>query len=60
MRVPFTGGAAQDITPDLPLYTIGGFSFSDAGNRLGFTTVTDAGGLVFASPQVPAWRWSLQ
>lgn len=35
-RMPVTGGAVQDITPDLPPYSSFGFSFSRSGNRLGF------------------------
>jgi Tol biopolymer transport system component/dienelactone hydrolase len=43
VRVSFEGGTAEDITPNLPLYTLGGVSFSHTGNRLGFTAVTDDG-----------------
>jgi len=41
--VPFEGGAPEDITPDLPLYTSWSYSFSRAGNRLGLTAATDDG-----------------
>ena len=41
VRVPFEGGTTEDITPDLPLYEVAGFSFSDAGNIIGFTTITE-------------------
>ena len=43
VRVPFEGGSAEDITPNLPLYTVAGFSFSDTGNRLAINTATDDG-----------------
>ncbi len=43
VRVPFEGGQVADITPDLPPYTVAGFSFSYTGNRIGFTTATDDG-----------------
>jgi Tol biopolymer transport system component len=43
VRVPFEGGTPEDITPDLPLYEVAGFSFSHTGNRLGFTTITPEG-----------------
>lgn len=43
VRVPFEGGPPEDITPDLPLYTCWSYSFSRAGNRLGFTAATDGG-----------------
>jgi len=43
VRVPFEGGAPEDITPDLPLYTSWLFSFSRTGRRLGFTAATNEG-----------------
>ncbi|MHB8599571.1 MAG: S9 family peptidase [Ktedonobacteraceae bacterium] len=43
VRVPYSGGSAEDITPDLPLYFAWECSFSRAGNRLSFTAVTDEG-----------------
>ena len=52
VRVPFEGGTTEDITPDLPLYEVAGFSFSDAGNMLGFTTITEDGFDVY-SIEVP-------
>jgi dienelactone hydrolase len=36
VRVPFEGGAPQDITPDLPPYASLSLSISQSGNRLGF------------------------
>lgn len=43
VRVPFEGGAAQDVTPGLAPYTLRGMGFSRAGNRLVLNRV-DAGG----------------
>lgn len=37
VRVPFMGGDAQDITPDLPPYASNGLAVSRAGNLLNFT-----------------------
>jgi dienelactone hydrolase len=37
MRIPFAGGPAQDVTPDLPPYSSFSFDGSRIGNRLGFT-----------------------
>lgn len=36
VRVPWTGGATEDISPDLPPYASFGITFSSSGNRLGF------------------------
>lgn len=36
VRIPYTGGEPEDITPDLPPYSTAGFSFSRSGNRLGY------------------------
>lgn len=43
VRMPFEGGALQDITPDLPPYSSWSFDLSQAGNLIGFT-LADAGG----------------
>src|SRR5918912_1235008 len=43
VRIPFAGGAPQDVTSDLPPYSPAGFAVSQAGNRMGFT-VADAEG----------------
>jgi dipeptidyl aminopeptidase/acylaminoacyl peptidase len=43
VRVPFEGGAQEDITPDLPLYSSFGLSISQAGNLIGFTVATPTG-----------------
>ena len=32
MRIPFAGGAPQDVTPDLPPYSPAGFAISPAGH----------------------------
>ena len=36
VRIPYEGGDAEDITPDMPPYSSFNFSFSRSGNRLGF------------------------
>lgn len=38
VRLPFAGGEAESITPDMPLYALRQFSQSATGNRIGFTT----------------------
>jgi dipeptidyl aminopeptidase/acylaminoacyl peptidase len=43
VRVPFEGGAPEDVTPDLPPYASFGLSISQAGHLLGFT-LADAEG----------------
>ena len=40
-RVPFAGGSARDLTPDLPSYTLRGFDISRSGNLLAFDAVYD-------------------
>ncbi len=40
-RVPFAGGPALDLTPDLPPYTLRGFDVSRSGNLLAFDAVFD-------------------
>ncbi len=40
-RVPFAGGPALDLTPDLPPYTLRGFDISRSGNLLAFDAVFD-------------------
>jgi dipeptidyl aminopeptidase/acylaminoacyl peptidase len=37
VRVPFEGGAPQDVTPDLPPYSSFGLAISQGSNLLGFT-----------------------
>lgn len=43
VRVPFTGGPVEDITPDLPLYASFGLNHSYSSRRMGFMAA-DAGG----------------
>ncbi|MBW2367368.1 MAG: S9 family peptidase [Deltaproteobacteria bacterium] len=43
VRVPFTGGAPEDVTPDLPPYSATQISQSQRGNIIG-TQVSDSGG----------------
>lgn len=43
VSLPFAGGAAQDMTPDLPAYASHGIGESQAGNALGFMAVDEAG-----------------
>ncbi len=40
-RVPFSGGPPEDLTPELPPYTIRGFDISRGGARLAFDAVYD-------------------
>ena len=42
-RVPFEGGAAEDVTPDLPPYTLRGVGLSRRGQRLAFDAVNKSG-----------------
>jgi dipeptidyl aminopeptidase/acylaminoacyl peptidase len=41
VRVPFEGGAAENITPDMPPYPTFFLHISGSGNRLGFVTAAD-------------------
>ncbi len=43
VRVPFEGGADEDITPDLPVYASWFFSQSLAGNHVGLTIADQEG-----------------
>src|SRR5437660_1261508 len=43
VRVPFTGGTPEDITPDFPLYECTGYRLSTTGQRLGFCAATQEG-----------------
>lgn len=43
VRIPFGGGKAEDMTPDLPDYTLRGFDISRSGNRLVFDAVNADG-----------------
>lgn len=41
VRIPYTGGPPEDITPELPDYSPAGFAISRSGNRLGFIAAYD-------------------
>lgn len=43
VRVPFEGGTAESITPEMPPYSSWSISASLAGNKLGFLTATQQG-----------------
>jgi dienelactone hydrolase len=43
VRIPFEGGAPQDITPGVPPYPTFGLAESGAGNQFGFVTADAAG-----------------
>ncbi len=43
VRLPFSGGQPEDISPDLPDYASHSFSESDSGNARGFAAVYDRG-----------------
>lgn len=41
VRMPYTGGAIQDLTPQLPPYSPFGFMISRSGNRIALTAACD-------------------
>jgi dipeptidyl aminopeptidase/acylaminoacyl peptidase len=43
VRIPFAGGAPQDVTSDLPPYSPAGFAVSQAGNCMGLTVADPEG-----------------
>ena len=43
VRVPWSGGESEDITPDLPPYSAFGLSMSRTGNVIGGTFADDIG-----------------
>ncbi|MGB2695982.1 MAG: prolyl oligopeptidase family serine peptidase [Dehalococcoidia bacterium] len=43
VRVPFEGGEAEDVTPDMPPYALGGLAMSRDGRHLAFTEATREG-----------------
>lgn len=43
VRIPYSGGATLDLTPELADYTLRGFGLSAAGNRVAFMAVNPAG-----------------
>ncbi len=53
VRVPVTGGPAEDITPHFPAYENAGHVFSRAGNCLGFLTITQEGFTLYSMPVTP-------
>lgn len=58
-RVPFEGGALEDITPGLPPYSsLGDFSFSQTGNRIGLVAATSAGFQVYCLDVGPEGKLS--
>ena len=53
MRVPFEGGAPEDVTPDMPPYTLRGVGFSGSGNLLVFNPINDDGFYLCCIPVGP-------
>ena len=53
VRLPFEGGASQDLTPDLPLYSSFAFSSSSSGSHFGFMAA-DADGFHIYSLEMKA------
>jgi hypothetical protein len=49
-RVPFEGGAPEDVTPDLPSYTLRGVGLSRNGQRLAFDAVNKDGFQLYGVP----------
>ncbi len=67
VRVPFDGGAARDVTPDLAPYSSLGLAFSRAGNLLGmllaypdgfhlYVQGASPGGMLTAPRQLQSWK----
>jgi dipeptidyl aminopeptidase/acylaminoacyl peptidase len=52
-RVPFAGGAAQDMTPDLPRYTLRGVGMSLSGNMLALNPINADGFQLYVVPLGP-------
>lgn len=50
VRVPFAGGEPEDITPAFPLYECSSYSFSRAGQHLGFIAATSEGFVLYCLP----------
>jgi dipeptidyl aminopeptidase/acylaminoacyl peptidase len=48
VRLPYNGGEAVDVTPDLPLYSPAGFALSRDGSMLGLTAGTQGGFHLYA------------
>jgi dipeptidyl aminopeptidase/acylaminoacyl peptidase len=49
VRVTFEGGGPEDVTPDLPPYSLGGIALSRDARRLAFTTATREGHQTFVA-----------
>lgn len=49
VRVPFESGEPYDLTPNLPSYTLRGFSFSGDGRKLAFNAVNPEGFSLFVT-----------
>ena len=60
VSLPYSGGAANDLTPDAPDYASHSIGESHAGNALGFMAVDDAGfhARVFAEGQMEQPRFA--
>lgn len=56
VRVPFTGGAAQDLTPDMPPYASWSFATSSTGGWLGFLAANADGFHVYVLRETAAPR----
>ena len=67
VRVPFAGGATQDVTPDLAPYSSLGLTFSRSGNLLGMLVAypdgfhlyvqdTNPGGMLTAPRRLQSWE----
>lgn len=54
VRVPFAGGAEEDITPDLPPYASSGLTINGAGDTLALTAGTEAGLSLYILPLTAA------
>ncbi len=52
-RVPFEGGAPEDVTPDLPSYTLRGVGLSRNGQLLAFDAVNKDGFQLYGVPLGP-------
>lgn len=53
VRVPFEGGAPEDVTPDMPPYASWSFSVARAGNRAGLTVADGDGFHISVMDQAP-------
>jgi dipeptidyl aminopeptidase/acylaminoacyl peptidase len=53
VRVPFEGGRTEDVTPDMPAYTLRGVGLSPAGGLLAFCAVNADGFQLYGVPLGP-------